>query len=408
MKNKLPQLCDWDKCTACTACASSCPQFAITMQENEKGELFPFVDEEKCIGCGLCEKTCPEMNDSLSRNELSIVYGCWLKNSTNRSQSTSGGAAYAISCTVIEQGGHVWGAAFADDMSPVYVEANTIEGLRQIQKSKYVQCALRDCFRKIKEELDNGELVLFTGTSCHVKGLLSFLRKKYDNLLTLDLVCHGVPGQGVFRKYKDYLENRYNDKLDFFTFRPKRIHDCQEESYYALAHFTNKGDVKIRKIENGYLTGFYRSIFLRECCYDCKGNGCQRYTDFTVADFWGIGKIKPFPLWRERTRGVSMLALNTPNAIKFFEKIKEKIEYELRSIEEATFCNLPYIQSAVKSSKTESFWKDWCILEWEELSVKYFMESRKEKILYVIKKIFPPICHYMLKFWRSGAGKINI
>lgn len=405
MENKLPQLCDSDKCTACTACVNSCPQLAITMQENQKGELHPTINAEKCIGCGLCEKVCPEMNAFLSRNEQPIVYSCWLKDSTNRKQSTSGGVAYAISCAIIELGGHVWGAAYSVDMSPVYVEANTIEELRPIQKSKYVQCALRDCFKKIKEELKRGELVLFTGTSCHAKGLLSFLHKKYDNLFTLDLVCHGVPGQGVFRKYKEYLESRYCDKLDFFTFRPKRISDGQEEAYYTLAHFKNKGDVKVQKVENGYLIGFYRSIFLRECCYNCQGNGCKRYTDFTVADFWGLGRIKPFFAWRERTRGISMLALNTDKAKVFFEKIKEMMVYEVRSIEEATFSNLPYTQSAVKSPRTDAFWIDWQTLTWEELTTQYFMMVRKEKILYTIKRILPPICHCMLKYWRSGSSK---
>lgn len=402
MKNKLPQLCSLDKCTACTACLNSCPQAAITMKENEKGELHPAISAEKCIGCGLCEKVCPEINDSLLRNELPTVYSCWLKDSTNRKQSTSGGVAYAISCAVIEQGGHVWGAAYADNMSPVYVEANTIEELRPIQKSKYVQCAPRDCFKKIKKELDNGELVLFTGTSCHAKGLLSFLRKKYDNLLTLDLVCHGVPGQGVFRKYKEYLERRYNDELDFFIFRPKRMSDGQEETYYTLAHFKNRGDVKVQKAENGYFVGFQRNIFLRECCYNCLGNGCQRYTDFTVADFWGVGKVKPFPKWRERTRGISMLALNTANAKSFFEKIKDKMEYELRSIEEAIFSNLPYTQSSVKSPRAEEFWGDWRTLTWEELTVKYFTMVGKDKILYNIKRMFPPICYYMMNYWRNG------
>lgn len=398
MKYKLPQLCSSDKCTACTACVNSCSQSAITMQENEKGELYPIIDEEKCIGCGMCEKACPEKNNYLSRNELPTVYSCWLKDSENRKQSTSGGVAYAISCTVIEQGGHVWGAAYTDDMLPMYVEANTIEELKPIQKSKYVQCDPRDCFVKIKEELKNGDLVLFTGTSCHVKGLLSYLHKKYDNLLTLDLVCHGVPGQGIFRKYKKFLESRYNDKLNFFTFRPKRMSDGQEMGYYTLAHFCNKGDVKIQKEENGYFVGFQHNIFLRECCHNCQGNGLQRYTDFTVADFWGLGKIKPFPHWQQRTLGISMLALNSGNACMFFELFKNKLEYELRSIEEASFSNHPYNHSSVKSSKSDAFWAEWKTVTWDNLNVKYFTISKKELFLYYIKRYIPPYLLAYAKF----------
>lgn len=389
MENKLPQLCGVEKCTACTACMNSCTQGAITMQENANGELHPVVDATKCIGCGLCEKVCPEQNSKLERNPLPIVYSCWLKNSIDRMQSTSGGVAYAISCAVIEQGGHVWGAAYTDDMQPVYMEANTIEELRPIQKSKYVQCALRDCFKKIRAELNVGDLVLFAGTSCHCKGLLSFLHKKYNNLLTLDLVCHGTPGQGVFRKYKEFLETRYNDKLDFFTFRPKRMSDGQEIGYYTLAHFKHKGDVKIVRSENGYFVGFQHNIFLRECCHNCQGNGLQRYSDITVADFWGLGKIKPFPQWRERTLGISMLALNSENAQRFFKVFKDKLQYEERSIEEACFSNHPYDHCSVKSPRADRFWSEWNSLSWEELSVKYFRMSKKETILWYIKRYIP-------------------
>lgn len=389
MDNKLPQLCSADKCTACTACMNSCAQDAITMQENERGELHPMVDASKCIGCGLCEKVCPELSSKLERNPLPTVYCCWLKDDADRMQSTSGGVAYAISCAVIEQGGHVWGAAYTDDMQPVYVEANTIDELRPIQKSKYVQCALRDCFKRIREELKAGDLVLFAGTSCHCKGLLSFLRKKYDNLLTLDLVCHGTPGQGVFRKYKEYLENRYHDQLDFFTFRPKRMSDGVEVGYYTLAHFKQKGSVRIQKNENSFLTGFYRGIFMRECCHDCQAKGLQRYTDFTVADFWGLGKEKPFTQWEQRALGISMLALNTKEAAGFFDSFKDKMEYEIRSISEASSSNHPYYKSAKKNPQTASFWKDWQKMSWDELSLKYFHLSKKEELMGCIKRMIP-------------------
>lgn len=398
MKNSLPQLCKAEKCTACTACMNSCAKCAISMQENAKGELHPVLDIDKCIRCGVCEKVCPELNNSLERNSSPTVYCCWLKDAECRKESTSGGAAFAISKAVIERGGHVWGAAYTDCLSPVYLEANTIDELRRIQKSKYVQCAPRDCFRKIREELKNGDLVLFTGTSCHVKGLLSFLCRDYENLLTVDLVCHGVPGQGVFRKYKEYLERKYDDKLNFFTFRPKRESDGQEFSYCTVANFDKEGSVKIQKKENGYFVGFQNSIFLRECCFNCQGNGMQRYADFTVADFWGLGKVKPFLQWQERTKGISMLALNSGKARDFFDLFKDDMVYELRSIEEACFSNHPYDHSTIKPPKAEAFWKEWQLLPWEELNRKYFRTSQKEQIMYYIKRFTSPYLLAYIKF----------
>jgi len=240
MAKSLPTLCFPEACTACSACANICPASAITMVENAYGEHHPSVDPDKCLGCKLCEKTCPEANPDLTtKNAAPTVYSCWLRNADDRKQSTSGGAAFAISSAVIRQGGHVWGAAFDANLQCRYTEANTIQQLRPIQKSKYVQSFVGDAFQKIKAELDNGDLVLFCGTGCHVKGLLAFLRRPYDNLLTLDLVCHGVPGQGSFRKYVSWLETKYSDRVINYVPRYKRP-DGQELRFCRMASFERK------------------------------------------------------------------------------------------------------------------------------------------------------------------------
>ena len=191
-----------------------------------------------------------------------------------------------------------------------YIEANTIEELKPIQKSKYVQSYVGDSFTRIKEELKRGELVLFTGTSCHVKGLRAYLQKDYENLLTVDLVCHGVPGQGVFRKYKEWLEKKYDDRMIFFDFRPKE-EDGQERVCCTKATFEKRGKVNIELKENGYFVGFQRNLFLREACFHCTCKGEQRYADITIADFWGLGKVKPFKENLQRPYGISMLAFNS-------------------------------------------------------------------------------------------------
>ena len=160
MENKkIPVLCSQEHCTACAACYNVCPKRAITMQEDTHGEIFPIVNESLCIGCGKCERVCPEMNvDRLERNGKPEVYCCWLKDANVRRNSTSGGAAYAISAAIIKKGGHVWGAAYDKDMYVRYTEANNLEELEPIQKSKYVQSAVGEAFQKIKQELDNGTM----------------------------------------------------------------------------------------------------------------------------------------------------------------------------------------------------------------------------------------------------------
>lgn len=389
---KLPVLCPDDQCTACSACFNACRHGAIRMEEDRYGEHHPQIDAQKCVGCGLCERVCPELPAaSVRRNGKPRVYYCWLKQPELRRESTSGGAAYAISRAVIRKGGHVWGAAYNDGMQVCYTEAVTLEGLRPIQKSKYVQSHVGDCFRRIKEQLDRGELVLFAGTGCHVKGLRSFLRKDYPNLLTLDLVCHGVPGQGVFRKFKEWLERRYGDRLVDYIPRHKQK-GGQEVGYYTLAVFEHKGEVRLQRRNNGYFVGFQHNLFLRTACHSCAANGEERFSDFTVADFWGLGKVEPFTDHLQRTRGISMLALNSPKAEALFEEFKDGMVYSPRTYKEASFSNTQYYKPAVPSPRRAAFREEWDKLPWEELVAKYMRYTPKELVLYAIKKFTPPDC----------------
>ena len=402
MDKKGPQLCLYNSCTACSACANICKHGAIGMSEDNHGEHHPVIDMDKCIGCGLCEKVCPEKESGRpERYGNPDVYYCWLQASENRKQSTSGGAGYAIACTVIRQGGHVWGAAYDENMMVRYIEANTIEELKPIQKSKYVQSYVGDSFTHIKEELKRGESVLFTGTSCHVKGLRAYLQKDYDNLLTVDLVCHGVPGQGVFRKYKEWLEKKYDDHMIFFDFRPKE-EDGQERVCRTKATFEKRGKVNIELKENGYFVGFQRNLFLREACFRCTCKGEQRYADITIADFWGLGKVEPFKENLQRPYGISMLAFNSNKSKILLPHLQNDLLMEKRSYEEASISNTQYYISAKPSPLKENFWKEWKQFSWEELTDKYLTYTAKDLVLYVIKKHTPPICYLMLNHWRNG------
>lgn len=400
---KTPQLCGSDKCTACSACYNVCPKSAITMIVDNSGESHPVVDMSKCIHCGLCEKVCPGVEGvELRRNGKPEVYCCWLKDAARRKESTSGGAAFAISQAIINKGGHVWGAAYDEHMYVRYTEANTMDELAVIQKSKYTQCIVGDAFKKIKKELDNGDYVLFAATGCHVMGLRAFLRKDYPNLYTLDLVCHGVPGQGVFKKYKEWIEQKYGDTMTAYIPRPKRKKDGQELGWYALAKFKEIGDVKLTGRDNSYFVGFQHNLFLRSACHDCRANGEERYSDFTVADFWGLGKVQPFRPYKERTLGISMLALNSEKALRLFEEFKDEMVYELRTYKEASFSNTQYYKPAVASPRRDRFKADFAHMTWPELANKYMQMSAKEKVLYGIKRYTPPICYYMLNYWRNG------
>lgn len=283
----------------------------------------------------------------------------------------------------------MWGAAYGDNMSLHYCEAATIDELHPLQKSKYVQSNVGNSFRKIKEELQHGDLVLFCGMGCHIKGLRAFLRKDYENLLTLDLVCHGVPGLGVFRKYVEWLEHKFEDKLVNYIPRYKRA-DGQEIGYYTMAVFARRGEVKLELADNGFFVGFQHNIFLRDACFHCAANGECRFSDFTVADFWGLGKVQPFHHNMERPQGISMLALNTDRARLFFNSFADSITHERRSYAEASVSNHQYYRPAVPSPRRSAFREEWDKLSWDELTEKYFRYTPKEKVIYAIKKFTPP------------------
>lgn len=402
MDNQIPILCTPEQCTACSACANICTHHVIEMKEDAHGEHHPVINIDKCIGCGLCAKVCPEKEEGrVKRYGKPDVYYAWLHTAADRKESTSGGAGYAIACAVIRQGGHVWGAAYDCDMMVRYTEANTLEELRPIQKSKYVQSYVGDAFSCIKEELIKGDLVLFAGTSCHVKGLRAFLRKEYDNLITVDLVCHGVPGQGVFRKYKEWLEAKYQDRLTFFDFRPKE-EDGQERVCRTKATFEKLGKVNIELKENGYFVGFQRNTFLRDACYQCTCKGEERYADITIADFWGLGKVEAFHNNLQRPYGISMVAFNSEKGKKLLFLLQKDMFMVKRTYREASFSNTQYYESSKPSSCRDEFWKEWNTRSWSELTDKYFTYTKKDLVLYGIKKFTPPICYLMLNHWRNG------
>lgn len=386
----MPQLCAPERCTACSACLNSCQHGAIAMSEDAHGELHPVVDHTRCVGCGLCSRACPELEGNAPRRYgRPEVYCCWLTDAALRRGSTSGGAAYALSAGIIAQGGHVYGAAYDGQMTLRYTEADTLDELHRLQKSKYVQSEVGLTFRRIREELRRGDLVFFTGTGCHVKGLRAFLARDYDNLLTADLVCHGVPGAGIFAKYIHWLEAKYGDRVVDFLPRHKRG-DGQEVGYYSMVTFERSGEVKLTGRDNSYFTGFQHNLFLRDACHDCQANGPQRFADFTLGDFWGLGKLKPFNDDLQRPYGISMLALNTPKARALFEKVRHTMHCELRSYEEASVSNHQYHRCAVPSPQRSQFYGEWKEADWATLADKYMRMTAKEDVLWCIKRFTPP------------------
>ena len=301
-----PLLADNNRCTGCLACADSCAQKAITCVVNDEGHYTYQVDNEKCVLCHRCEKVCPivsKMQYGVNHLKASQPYAAWTKDDKLREKATSGGVFPAIAKSVLEQGGVVFGAL----QEQFYVHHEGIESVDDISKlqgSKYTQSKTEGVFLKVKESLNSGRKVLFTGVGCQVAALLSFLKgnKNLDNLLTVDLICGGVPSSFLIKRFAEEFE----DKVDgIASFRTK--------SKYELTVIDKSGSKKtFPSVERPLpITGFTTGATERYICYDCPFAKGHRLSDITIGDYWGNTKYPG-----ENRKGVSVAIAHTEKGKK--------------------------------------------------------------------------------------------
>lgn len=394
MENNKKQsvLCTPTECTACGACAQVCSHGAIKMVADSHGFLHPEIDADKCIGCLLCEKKCPIGKDDDIRNEKATrVVAAWHKGEKIRMTSSSGGVFTAIAEYVLSNGGIVWGAAYSDGLTLRYKCVDKVKELESLRRSKYLQCEVGDAFVQIKQQLQEGKLVLFVGTSCHVRGLYRVVGLKLkDNLLTADFICHGVPSPAVFSDYVKWIENKYGDKLINFNFRDKRY--GWDNGVLTVGTFDKLGERKFMNDENSYFTGMLNNMFIRESCYHCSSNGLKRHSDFTIADFWGIGRNIPYKHEAEKTKGISMLALNSDKALQLFENdLQKRLVWTERSLEEAAAGNSNYEHSSLKNPKSDLFWSKYIDMKtWDDV-ISVLRPSLVQKCKLIVKRYFGPV-----------------
>ena len=209
------------KCCGCRACEQVCPKNAIKIIENEEGFWEPKVDYKLCVNCGICTKTCPQLNRREENNFSQLAYAVKNKNLEERKMSSSGGVFSLLAKYVLEKKGSVYGVAFNSNLEAEHIRITSPNDLYKLRGSKYVQSNTNNSYSKVKKDLENNLLVLYSGTSCQIEGLKRYLNKEYENLFTIDLVCHGVPSQKLFKKYLNYLEEKYNSKVIDYKFRAK-------------------------------------------------------------------------------------------------------------------------------------------------------------------------------------------
>ena len=302
------------QCMGCGACVNICPVNAIKMTFNEKGFYTPQVDEEKCIKCGKCLKVCAAL-DYESNNKEPQVYAVAAYDE-ERIHSTSGGAFAVLAKYVLKNNGYVCGVAWADNWEAKHVIIDKVEDLPKLRFSKYVQATTGDSYKKIKELLENGKTVLFSGTPCQNAGLSKFLNKNYSNLIMVDILCHGAPSPKV---WQDYLNKNYNkENIAEINFRDK-FEDWNVGTWEAIYN-TNYGYIKEndKKKQIGiYYEAFLKHILSNDACMECKYKHIPRPADFTLGDFWYLRNNPKY----DSKKGLSVLLLNNKKAESLFKNL---------------------------------------------------------------------------------------
>lgn len=368
-------LCEHNECTGCGACFNACPTGCIEMRRDVEGFLFPNIDAQRCTQCQLCVQSCPILsNPDIGRSEPQDVYACWNLDENIRMESSSGGMFSVFADYVLENKGVIYGAILDDSQQLNHAAIFSKEELRKVRKSKYFQSDIRETFCEAKRFLDSGRNVFFTGTPCQVAGLYGYLGKNcYENLLTADIVCHGVPSALVFEKYLQHLETKNRSQIESLSFRDKKNGWTEPEIFVSF-----KNGRQYRKSfvnEDPYSRAFLANICLRESCHCCQYATIKRYGDITLADFWGIGLHEPFT--HETDKGVSLVMLNSEIACQIFYKNKDRFFSEKRTLSEAVNGNANLRGPTGMHPDRTVFFANLHKLQFDKLVDKYVPRVRK-------------------------------
>lgn len=278
---------DKHSCCGCASCVQSCPKQCIKFDEDEQGFRYPIVDTEKCIDCGICEKVCPCLNQGSPKDPIK-VYAALYPNEPVRLKSSSGGIFSMLAERIISEGGVVFGARFDANWEVVHDFAEDIEMLDSFRGSKYLQSRIGETYKQAHAFLKEGRKVLYSGTGCQIAGLKRFLRKEYENLLTVEIVCHSVPSPLVWRKYLQEISN--GNPIQKVNFRDK----SSGWSHYSYSIVIEHSGGTYREPASGnYMRGLTSNLTTRPSCSQCPTRNGRSGADIVLGDCWGVWNLIP-------------------------------------------------------------------------------------------------------------------
>ncbi len=374
----MQKLADINKCSGCSACNLICPKNCISMRYDRDGFLFPDIDLKQCIDCGKCTSICPVLNKRES-NTLKMAYACKNKNLDIRMESSSGGIFTLLAEKIISDGGVVFGAAFDDEFNVHHIAIDSVCELYKMRGSKYVQSEIKDTYLQVKKYLTDGRKVLFTGVPCQIDGLLAFLGKEYDNLITQGLICHGSPSNKSWQSFLCQVKEKYpGQQIESISFRDKH---SGLGNYTMNIKFKN-GQCNIPSRKNPFMKAFFGNWFLRPSCYNCSSKLNGQKSDITLADFWGGERIAPEMF---DGNGTSLVLVNSQKGLNLINEISEHMIMKIVDYDTAIKKNPAEFSSVKKPLFRKLFMKELRDRPFNKVVKRYYKITIFKKCVHKLK-----------------------
>ena len=361
-------------CCGCTACANACPKSCIEMIEDSEGFLYPVVHENECIKCNACEKVCPVINH-VARKENRRQTAAIVQNRNKEvcRQSTAGGAFTDIAEYVLEHDGIVFGVELQADYTVKHIAVESKTELSKFRNSKYVQSELGSTYAEVKQQLKTGRLVCFSGTPCQIEGLRCFLRRDYENLVLVDVVCRAVPSPGVWKKYIG-METCKHGTMQSIRFRDKAL----GYQYSTMELVDSQGNIYRGGIESQpWLRMFFSGMIIRPSCTECKFRSRYRNSDFTI---WDCFNVYSFSKEFDEDIGTTRVLIHTEKGKRIFHQIEEKIKYKSIDADMLVEGVREMLESPKMHPQRQYFYSDLKKLPFDELINKYYPLTTRIKI----------------------------
>jgi len=369
------------------------------MRDNGEGFCFPYIDEQKCLHCDTCTRCC-HLNNSV-RNELIAAYAAINNHCEDIARSSSGGVFSALARAVLSEGGLVCGCAF-NGHAAEHITIDSEEELCLLQGSKYAESSIVSVLPQLRQAVDSGRMVLFSGTGCQTAAVRAYFHDEPENLILAEILCHGVPSGRLFGEMLDSLEAEQGEKIIDFRFRSKDNTNW-EASYKCKCTFASGRIKYIPYCESAYCSHFLKGNIFRESCYSCRYIGLARSGDLTLGDYWGV---ENFHNEIDPAAGVSLVLVGSEKGKNLIQKCTETLKLIPTDAADAALFNHSLTAPCTRPERRSVIYKEIISCGYADWNRQYRRSAFccRERIKFIAKKILPPGIRQKIRYHRAASN----